>query len=144
MLCGLFFPISSYSKETNTIMFIIDRKPWKMNWIEASKNNWVLEAYFDKGVVKTYFKQAPPSKGMGLSYKNKPIKQEFIYYPSDQTFVSKNFKYEQWPDGAKTYSCKYEKSFKIKNDKFDSIVITLVEEVGTAPHEVRYALFRQF
>lgn len=128
--------------EEDNGLIILDRKPWKISWVMESENEWVLLAHFDKGELRTYFKKAPPSKGLGLSTNNKPIKQEFKYYPSGQTFISKNGQFEQWQDGAKVYAFKYDKKFKANGNKFSASTTAIIEEVDGAPDEIRYAIYR--
>lgn len=130
--------------EVNHGVVIVDRKPWKMSWVQESENRWVLLANFDNGELRTYFKKAPPSKGFGLTTDNKPFKQEFKYYPSGKTFISKDCQFEQWPDGAKAYAFSYNDEFKMNGSKFSNSTTAVIEEVGNAPNEIRYSLFRTY
>lgn len=45
---------------------------------------------------------------------------------------------------SKSYSFSYDNSFKIKEEKFNLGVSTIIEEVGDAPHEIRYTIYRKF
>ena len=94
--------------------------------------------------LRTYFKRRPPhKKGFELSHSNKPVKQEFEFY-FGQKFTSTNCQYEQWPDGAKCYAFKYEQKFERDGSKFEFGTTAVVEEVGEAENEIRYAIFRDF
>lgn len=125
-------------EEVDRGLTIIDREPWKVSWIEEGKN-WILTANFDKGTLKTYFKDAPPEKGYGLSSSRKPSKQEFEFY-SGEKFTSTDFQYEQWPDGAKAYAFKYGKAFEREGKKLEFSTTALIEEVEETENEIRYAL----
>lgn len=141
---GLLSLTNLYTAEIDHGLVIIDRKPWKISWVQESENIWVLLARFDNGNLKTYFKNAPPSKGFGLTPANKPIKQEFEYYPSGKTFVTKEYSFEQWEDGAKAYSFSYKNKFKMDGNEFDVGTTAIIEEVDVTPNEVRYSIFRVY
>ncbi|QLH35248.1 MAG: hypothetical protein HWD61_03090 [Parachlamydiaceae bacterium] len=82
LVTGLFL-IGSFNTlsatEVDSGMVVVDRKPWKISWIQQDEKTWVLLADFDKGELRTYFKQPPPKTGLGLNRTNKPIKQEFEF-----------------------------------------------------------------
>lgn len=127
--------------EVDKGLVIIDNKPWKTSWIHEDGKAWVLIAQFDKGVLKTYFKKAPPNQGFGLSADNKPSKQILKFY-SGKEFVSTNCQFEQWPDGAKAYAFSYEDNFKRDGEKLMMGTTAIIEEVNGAENEIRYALYR--
>lgn len=138
-------PISQqvYGVEVDKGLVIIDNKPWKISWVKEDEKTWVLLANFDKGELRTYFKQAPPAKGFGLSHENKPTKQELTFY-FGKKFTSSNCQFEQWPDGAKAYAFKFEQKFERDGEKLELGTTAIIEEVGGAENEIRYALFRNF
>ena len=53
-------------------------------------------------------------------------------------------KAEQWPDGAIAYAFKYEQQFERERKKFQFGTTAVIEEVGNAENEIRYAIFRVF
>lgn len=128
-------------EEIDKGLVIIDNKPWKISWVKENEKNWVLLANFDKGELRTYFKKAPPSKGFGLSHDNKPTKQEFKFY-SGKKFTSTVSQFEQWPDGAKGYAFTYEQCFERDGNQFELGTTAIIEEVGSAENEIRYAIFK--
>lgn len=133
---------SLQAKEEDNGLVIIDRKPWKVSWVEES-NQWVLLTHFDEGELKTYFKKAPPKQGLGVDSENKPIKQEFKYYPSGKTYTSKKSQFEQWPDGAKAWAFSYDVPIKIEGDQFlRNCTTAIIQEVDGKPDEIRYAFVR--
>jgi len=150
-LFKLFLPIVSWgllvsspnvlhAAEENNGLVVIDRKPWKTSWFEED-GYWILSTMFEKGQLKTYFKKSPPRKGLGVDSSNKPLKQEFYYYPTGKTYVSKKSQYEQWPDGAKAWAFSYDD--KIRSEKgplYRKCTTAIIEEVGNEPDEIRYAL----
>jgi hypothetical protein len=91
--------------------------------------------------MKTYFKKQPPSKGLGLSPDNEPTKQEFDFYLGKK-FTSTKCQYEQWPDGAKAFAFMYEQKFERDGKQYKLGTTAIIEEVGNAENEIRYALFR--
>jgi hypothetical protein len=140
-IIGLIALASLYSAEIDKGLVVIDNAPWKTSWVKESNHEWVLSVYFDKGELKTYFKKAPPSKGLGLSADNQPIKQEFVYY--GKTHVSRKSQFEQWPDGAKAWAFSYENiAISTDNGKFRSCTTAIIQEVGDSEDEIRYALYR--
>lgn len=148
VLIGVLFCFSSIfclttanTAEVDNGIVIVDRKPWKISWIQEGKD-WILIAHFDKGTLKTYFKDEPPAKGFGLSRNKKPTKQEFESYLGK--FTSTNCQYEQWPDGAKAYAFKYKQIVEREGQKCNFGTTAVVEEVGEAENEIRYSLFRVF
>jgi hypothetical protein len=143
ILTLLFLSTHLFSAEIDKGLVVIDNAPWKTSWVQESNHEWILSVHFDQGELKTYFKKAPPSKGLGLSADNQPIKQEFRYYPSGKTYVSHKSQFEQWPDGAKTWTFLYENiNIATENGKFRSCTTAIIQEVGDAEDEVRYALYR--
>ena len=94
LYCFISLPSVLRASEVDGGIVIVDRKPWKISWVQEN-NHWVLIANFDKGTLRTYFKNQPPAKGFGLSINNKPIKQEFEFY-FGKKFTSINCQYEQW------------------------------------------------
>lgn len=144
LVTGLFL-IGSFNTlsatEVDSGMVVVDRKPWKISWIQQDEKTWVLLADFDKGELRTYFKQPPPKTGLGLNRTNKPIKQEFEFF-GGQKFVSTNCQYEQWPDGAKAWAFKFDNKFKRGNQTYQFGTTAVIEEVGDAENEIRYAIYR--
>lgn len=132
-----------HATEVDGGIVIVDRKPWKVSWIEQDEKTWVLLADFDKGELRTYFKQPPPKTGFGLDRTNKPTKQEFEFF-GGQKFVSTNCQYEQWPDGAKAWAFKFENKFNRGAQKYQFGTTAVIEEVGDADNEIRYAIYREF
>lgn len=145
LLVCLFNPILEklHTSEVDKGFVILDRKPWKISWIQEDEQIWVLVANFDRAELRTYFTKAPPSKGFGLSHENKPIKQEFNFYFAGK-FSTTNCQYEQWPDGAKGYSFIYGQQFKRDGKKYTLETTAIIEEVGDAENEIRYAIYRDF
>lgn len=130
-----------YGAEEYKGFVIIDRKPWKTSWFQEN-GFWVLLARFDKGELKTYFKNAPPPSGLGIDSVNKPVKQEFRYFASGEVFTSKNSQYEQWPDGAKTWAFSYDCKIKLASGRLaDGCTTAIIQEVKGIPNEIRYSLF---
>lgn len=132
-----------HAAEVDSGIVIVDRKPWKVSWIEKDEKTWVLLADFDEGELRTHFKQPPPKTGFGLDRTNKPTKQEFEFF-GGQKFVSTTCQYEQWPDGAKAWAFTFDDKFKRDNQTFRFGTTAVVEEVGDADNEIRYAIFREF
>lgn len=137
-----FIPGQIHAAEVDGGLVIVDRKPWKISWVQEEKN-WVLIAKFDKGTLKTYFNNAPPTKGFGLSSNNKPIKQEFDFYHG-QKFTSTNCQYEQWQDGAKCWAFTYKQKFRRNGHKLEFGTTAVIEEVGEAENEIRYSILKDF
>lgn len=135
-----FFPTYGNAAEIDHGVVVVDRKPWKISWIEED-NHWILLANFDKGTLKTYFNNAPPEKSFGLSRHKKPTRQELEFY-FGLKFTSTDCQYEQWPDGAKAYSFKYEQKLQRGNEKFNAVTTAIIEECDRAENEIRYSLFR--
>lgn len=130
-----------YSTEVDKGLVIIDNKPWKTSWVKENDKIWVLVAHFEKGELKTYFTKAPPTTGFGLSSENKPIKQELVFH-SGKSFTSTVCEFEQWPDGAKAYSFKFDEKFEREGKKLELGTTAIIEEVGSAENEIRYAIFK--
>lgn len=140
---AMLLSVHLFSGEIDKGLVVIDNAPWKTSWVQESDHDWVLSVHFDKGELKTYFKKAPPSKGLGLSVDNQPIKQEFIYYPSCKIYVSRKSQFEQWPDGAKAWTFSYENiAIPTENGKFMDCTTAIIQEIGGSEDEIRYALFR--
>lgn len=137
-----FFNNAVSASEVDSGIVIVDRKPWKISWIQESQE-WVLIANFEKGVLRTFFKDEPPAKGFGLSRYSKPLKQEFEFY-FGKKFTSTNCQYEQWPDGAKAYAFTYQQKFERDGKKFEFGTTAVIEEVGDAENEIRYSIFRVY
>jgi hypothetical protein len=132
-----------FASEIDKGLVVIDNAPWKTSWVQESNHKWILSVHFDKGELKTYFEKAPPSNGLGLSSDNRPIKQEFVYYPTGKTYVSHKSQFEQWPDGAKTWAFSYENiAITTDNGKFVNCTTAIIQEVGGSKDEIRYALFK--
>lgn len=136
------FQIAINAEEVDNGLVIVDRKPWKTSWVQEEKN-WILIAHFDAGSLKTYFKNAPPAKGFGLSANKKPIKQEFEFH-SGKKFTSTNSQFEQWPDGAKAYAFTYEEKLERGNNKYQFGTTAIIEEVDGNENEIRYSIFRTY
>ncbi len=136
-------PEHIYAAEIDGGLVIVDRKPWKISWVQENETCWVLLANFEKGELKTYFKKAPPKKGFGLTSDNKPVKQEFEFYFGEK-FTSTTSQYEQWPDGAKAWAFTFDGKIKRDNQTYRFGTTAVVEEVGGADNEIRYAIFREF
>lgn len=132
-----------HATEVDGGIVIVDRKPWKVSWIQQDEKTWVLLADFDKGELRTYFKQAAPKTGFGLDRSNKPTKQEFEFFGGPK-FVSTNCQYEQWLDGAKAWAFTFDDKIKRGNQTYRFGTTAVVEEVGGADNEIRYAIFREF
>ena len=129
------------AQEEDKVLIVIDRTPWKISWVEES-GQWILKALFDNGELKTFFKKPPPNKGLGGSCENKPVKQEFKYYPSGSTYTSRESQFEQWPDGAKGWAFVYEDTIKVTGDQFGACTTAIIQEVGDKQDQIRYILFR--
>lgn len=129
--------------EVDNGMVVVDRKPWKVSWIQQDEKTWVLLADFDKGELRTYFKQPPPKTGFGLDRSNKPTKQEFEFF-GGQKFVSTTCQYEQWPDGAKAWAFKFDDKFKRGTQTYQFGTTAVIEEVEGTDNEIRYAILRTF
>jgi hypothetical protein len=139
---GFIMPINS--AEVDKGLVIIDNSPWKVSWVCKNEHTeWVLKAIFDNGVLSTYFKNPPPKNGFGLDPENKPLKQEFVFHTGEK-FVSIVCEFEQWPDGAKAYSFKFEQKFSRHGKNLVFGTTAIIEEVGNAKNEIRYALYRDF
>ena len=138
-----FVPGQINAVEEDKGLVIVDRKPWKISWVQENEKTWILIANFEKGTLRTYFKKEPPEKGLGLSRDNKPYKQEFEFY-FGKKFISTNCQYEQWPDGAKAYAFAYQQKFERDGKKFELATTAVIEEVGDAENEVRYSIFRVY
>lgn len=126
--------------EKNHGLVIIDGKPWKISWFDED-GYWVLSAMFEKAQLKTYFKKAPPRKGLGIGASNRPVKQTFYYYPTGETYTSKDCQFEQWHDGGKAWAFSYDD--KIRSEKkplYRSCTTAIIEEVGGEPDQIRYSL----
>lgn len=133
---------SLHAVEEDIGLVVFDRKPWKISWVEES-TQWVLLTYFDKGELRTYFKKAPPKKGLGVDFENKPIKQEFKYYPSGKTYISNESQFEQWLDGAKAWCFSYEKINSIVGKiKLENCTTTILQEADGTEPEIRYSFFK--
>ncbi|MDN3507018.1 MAG: hypothetical protein P0S96_07305 [Simkaniaceae bacterium] len=141
---GCLFFIKAPAAEVDNGFMLINREPWKISWVQESEKVWSLTAIFDNGITKTYFEGPPPTKGFGLTPSKKPIKQEFKYFPANKTFTSKNFQFEQWPDGAKALSFEFDQSFKMMGKKYRLGVVSIIQEVGGAQDEVRYSIMKSF
>ena len=137
-----FLPNAASATEVNNGIVIVDRKPWKISWIQEG-NEWILIANFDKGTLRTFFKDEPPTIGFGLSRNKKPTKQEFEFF-SGKKFTSTNCQYEQWPDGAKAYAFVYEQKFEREGEKLKLGTTGIIEEVGQAENQIRYTLYKVF
>lgn len=132
-----------FGAEIDKGLVVIDNAPWKTSWVQESNHEWVLSVHFDKGELKTHFKKAPPYKGLGLSADNRPIKQEFVYYPSGKTYISRKSQFEQWPDGAKTWAFSYDNiAISTEEGKFRGCTTAIIQEVGGSEDEIRYALYK--
>ncbi len=139
MLLGTYL----FGAEIDKGLVVIDNAPWKISWIQESNHKWILSVRFDQGELKTYFEKALPSKGLGLSADNRPIKQEFVYYPSGDTYVSHVCEFEQWLDGARTWAFSYENiAIATENGKFVNCSTAIIQEIGSSQDEIRYALFK--
>lgn len=134
-------PTAINAAEEDKGFLIIDRKPWKISWVKENERTWILTANFEKGTLRTYFKKEPPEKNFGLSHDNKPYKQELEFY-SGIKFESTDCQYEQWPDGAKAYAFKYEQKFERNGAKLELTTTGIIEEVGNAENEIRYAMYK--
>lgn len=134
---------SLHSEEVDKGSIIIDNKPWKTAWIKKDDFTWILIANFDQGELKTYFRTPPPTHGLGLCAENEPSKQELSFY-FGQKFVSTVCQFEQWTDGAKSYSFKYEQPFERDGQRYSDITTAIIEEVEDSEDEIRYALYKTF
>lgn len=143
IILGMFSVYHLYSEEVDHGFVIVDRKPWKVAWVKEDNNTWVLVANFDKGESRTYFKKAPPEKGLGLAHDNQPIKQEFKFYFGEK-FTSTACQFEQWPDGCKAYGFTYNKKFSRGGENFFLGVISIIQEINGAEDEIRYSIYRNF
>ena len=141
-MIALFISIakSASAAEINWGRLIVDRKPHSISWVQE-KDDWVLTAHFDKAIIRTYFKNPPPPIGLGLDPKNRPERQEFLYFPIGKIFTSTNCQFEQWLDGGKAYAFEYNNEFALHGEKHELAVVSIVEGT-TDPSEVRYSLFK--
>lgn len=130
-----------YGSEIDHGILIVDRKPWKISWVENKDNDWVLLANFDKLEIRTFFKHPPPETGFGLSHKNKPYKQEISFYLGKK-FSSTDCQYEQWPDGAKAVSFIYKNKLEREGEVLELTNTAVIEEVNGAKNEIRYTLYK--
>lgn len=64
----LFSNVLVSGSEKENSWFFIDHEPAVFCWISKGDGDWVLEARFERGVMKTYFKNAPPQSGLGISW----------------------------------------------------------------------------
>lgn len=139
---------SIHANEIICDRMIIDRQPLSISWIHESENFWILEAIFEKGIIKTYFRKEPPNKGMGLSIHNKPIRQEFEYYSDEsknrkKVFTSEIFEYTQCLNGAKIFSFKFENQIiNIDGHQFELSGTSVIDEVGEGEDSVSYTFFK--
>lgn len=119
----------------------MDEDPWKVSWLQQEDKTWVLKVLFERGAMQTHFIEGPPSKGLGLSPTNKPDRQELIL--DGKTFTSTDCQFEQWPDGAKGYSFRYEAKVLQRDGPVVEVGTTaIIEEVGGLPDKMRYCLYK--
>ena len=101
-----------------------------------------IASRFRQRRTQNLFKQPPPKTGFRLDRTNKPNKQEFEFF-GGQKFVSTNCQYEQWPDGAKAWAFKFEDILNRGDRTYQFGTTTVIEEVGDADNEIRYAIFKE-
>ena len=129
------------ASEVDKGLVIIDNEPWKVSWVQDDKGCWVLKAYFDQGILSTYFKAPPPKTGLGLSPDNKPIKQEFEFHLGKK-FTSTDSQFEQWTDGAKAWAFLFEQPFERGEVALEFGTTAIIQEVAGKEDEIRYALLK--
>lgn len=132
-----------FASEVDNGLTVVDRKPWKISWIKEKDNTWTLLANFEKGEMRTTFKKGPPTKGLGLSPENQPVKQEFEFN-FGKKFTTTNCQYEQWEDGAKGFAFLYEEIIERDNQKFKFGTTCIIEEIENIENEIRYSMIKIF
>ncbi len=140
----MFSPEKIRTAEVDHGIVIVDRKPWQTSWIQKSENCWCLVSRFDKGKVTTYFTEIPPKLSFGIHSENKPVKQEFEFYFTDKTVVSKKFQFEKFPDGAWGLVFSYDDTFVFDGKKLHDLTVSIFQEPDGAPGEIRYSLFKNY
>jgi hypothetical protein len=129
--------------EIDKSILIEDNEPWQISWIKDNNNVWVLIVRFEKGLVRTYFKNAPDKLGIGLNVNNKPFKQEFTYYPCGKTFISIDCEYEQFMSGIKTFGFRYDEDIDISGKKLCFGVVTIYDQQDHGKSNIESTLVRR-
>lgn len=146
LIISHFFPLSNrlIAKEQDIGISIIDKETWK-NSIMREKGDYVHYIAFDKAIIKTYFKEQIMFNNGQIPLKKqpKPIKQEINFFIDKKKFLSKNYEYETWSDGAVTLSFKYDIVFEKEGNKFDAITTAISQEVIKDEAPYRYVLWRE-
>ena len=139
------FLISSISATEIDFMGMakVDKEPQKIAWVNDSKEGWYITTWFEKLHVNYFFKEGPTQEnGLNLKANNPPYKIVVKDFISNNSFILKNIAYEQWDDGAKSYSGEFDKPCVINGEKFKTIIVSLIQETPDKNNYANYSLWR--
>lgn len=133
----------TYSREKNCILWTEDSSPYHIAWTLEKNEGWVHSLYFEKAIVKTYFKKGPENQINNRFSISKPPYKQTIEFPGYGTYSSTDLSVEILENNILCFCFSYPNNLTLGSRKYSAICVSLMNGLTKDDDKYDYSLIHK-